>query len=126
MTKTEARELERILLSKFKKLSSKDISLIMHYKGGEIRGGKKNEKEIYKKEDFKSTGNKIGEFTKDELELVSLNSSDAENIQLLQDENIDSELGDVSELEKAIQFINDNALETEKLWYMQHYSIKRI
>ncbi len=51
LTVTEAQELEKILLSKFKKLSSKDISLIMNY-NSEIIKGERNEKEIYKKEKF--------------------------------------------------------------------------
>ena len=51
LTVTEAQDLEKILLSKFKKLSSKDISLIMNY-NSEIIKGERNEKEIYKKEKF--------------------------------------------------------------------------
>jgi len=83
-------------------------------------------KKSIKKKNFKSTGNKIGEFTKDELELVSPIISDSENTKSFQDINVDSESDYVSELEKAIQFINDNMLETEKLWHEEHRAIKRI
>ncbi len=83
-------------------------------------------KKSIKKKNFKSTGNKIGEFTKDELELVSPIITDSENTKSFQDINVDSESDYVSELEKAIQFINDNMLETARLRHEQHRAIKRI
>jgi hypothetical protein len=64
-------------------------------------------------------------FTADELEYISSNQEQIEDVREYQEDK-KYESGYISEMEKAIQFINDNSLETVKLRIRQQNIIRNM
>lgn len=77
------------------------------------------------KKEFIPTGKRLGVFTVDELEHISSNQEQIEDVREYQEDK-KYESGYISEMEKAIQFINDNSLETVKLRIRQQNIIRNM